>query len=901
MPDWKAEVRKRLSGLQLAPARENAIVEELAQHLDESYAELLASGVSEADAYRHVRAELHDGGLLTRGLQRVERSANPEPIVLGTNRRTNMIADLWQDLRYGARMLLKQPGFALVAIFTLALGIGANTTIFSVVNAVWLRPLPYPAAEQLALILQRNTKTAGRANALAPGNYFDLRQRNQSFEQMAAFGSKDFNLTRAGEPERLTGQLVSAALFPLLKTQPGLGRVFTEADDQVGAARVVILSHGLWQRRFGGQADIVGRALTLDEQRYTVVGVMPPGFAFPEKRTELWAPIAIATDEVNDRVSFYLNVIARLKPGVTLEQAQVESDVVANNLAQAYPKSNTDLGFSVVSMREQMVSGFKQSLLVLLGAVAFVLLIACVNVANLLLARAAVREKELAVRAALGAGRRRLIRQLLTESTLLAFCGGALGLLLAVWGSKALKLISPSGQGAVPRLDEAGLDFSVLGFTLGIACLTAVVFGLVPALQISRPDLQHTLKEGERGSSGAAGQRLRGMLVIAEVALSLVLLVGAGLLIRSFLRLQNVDPGFKPEGLLTLRIEQSADKAKDLTRAVSFHQQVLERVRNLPGVESASVVNNAPIAAPGMRSALVFEGKPAPAPGQLQIANNRVISPDYFRTLSAPLVKGRLLSAQDTLEAPPVAVINQAMARRFWGEEDPVGNRFRPAAMNAPGPWLTVVGVVGDIRQGGLNFDSFPEFYRPFTQEHQTFARPRTLIIRTNLDPLSLAAAVKNQIWAVDKDQTINDVRTMEEIVTRSLSARRFNLWLLGAFAALALALASVGIYGVISYAVSQRTREIGVRIALGAQPRDIIRLVVKQGILLTLSGIALGLLAAFALTRWLESLLFGVSKTDPLTFTSVALLLTLVALLACFIPARRAVRVDPLIALRGE
>jgi putative ABC transport system permease protein len=867
--------------------REEELEEEIRSHLQMAARDRVERGETEKQAQAAARREFGNAGLVKEVTREMWGGASLER--------------LGQDLRFGLREMAKNPGFTLIAVTTLALGIGANTTIFSVVNAVWLRPLPYPAADQLVLIRHRNTKIAGRLDELTPGNYLDLRRRNKSFEQMAAFVSRDFNLTEAGEPERLTGQRVSTALFPLLKTQPSLGRVFTEADDQDGAARVVILSHGLWQRRFGGQADIVGQTLTLDEQRYTVVGVMPPGFSFPEKSTELWVPIALPPDAVNDRVSYYLDAIARLKTSVPLEQAQVEADVVANNLAQAYPKSNTDLGFSVLPMHALLVSGFKQSLLVLLGSVAFVLLIACVNVANLLLARAAVREKELAVRAALGAGRQRLIRQLLTESTLLAFCGGALGLLFAVWGSNALKLISPSGQGRVPRLDEVSLDFSVLAFTLGVACLTAIIFGLVPALQISRPDLHRILKEGERGSSSAVGQRLRGMLVIAEVALSLVLLVGAGLLMRSLLRLQNVDPGFKPEGLLTLRIEQSADKAKDLARAVSFHQQVLERVRNLPGVESASVVNAAPIASPYLRSALLFEDRPDSLPGQAQLANNRVISPDYFRTLGIPLVKGGLLSAQDTLEAPPVAIINQAMARRFWGKEDPLGKRFRPAARNAPGPWLTVVGVVGDVRQGGLDFDSFPEFYRPFTQEHQTWARPRTLFIRTNLDPLSLVASVKNQIWAVDKDQTINDVRTMEEIVARSLSPRRFNLWLLGAFAALAMVLASVGIYGVISYAVSQRTREIGVRIALGAQPRDILQLVVKQGLVLTLSGIAIGLAAAFALTRWLESLLFAVSKTDPLTFASVALLLTLVALLACYVPARRATKVDPMIALRGE
>ena len=802
-----------------------------------------------------------------------------------------------QDLRYSARILLKKPGFTSVAVITLALGIGANTTIFSVVNAVWMRPLPYPEAEQLTLIAHRNTKREGNFE-LTPASYLHVRQQSKSVEQIAAYVSHDFNLTGTGEPERLQGQVVSAVLFSILKVSPIAGRVFTEVEDRDGAPRVVLLSHELWRRRFGAEANIIGSTLTLDDQSYTVVGVMPPGFDFPTKDTELWAPIAFNANAANDRGSFYLSGIARLNPGVTLEQGQSELDVIGRNLAQAYPQSNTDLGFSIVSLHESLVSGFKQALFVLLGAVGFVLLIACVNVANLLLARAAVREKELAVRAALGAGRWRLLRQLLTESTLLAVAGGALGLLLAVWGVEALKLINP---GTIARLEEVSLDWRVLGFTLGVSCLTGVLFGLAPALQISKPDLQHTLKEGGRGFTGTRGQRLRRLLVITEIALSLVLLIGAGLLIRSFIQLQKVDVGFNPERLLTLRVEMSESKAQDLTRISNFYQQVLERVQVLPGVEAVGVANAAPIVTPGVRRAIVIEDKPDPPPGQSRLANYRVISPDYFRTLSVPLVNGRLLSAQENTQTLVVAVINQAMSRRYWGDDDPVGKRFKFGPRSSNTPWMTVVGVVGDVRQAGLDAASLPELYIPFTQTHPNWARPRVLFIRTAGDPLSLVAAVKSQIWAVDKDQTIYAVRTMEGIFARWLAPRRFNLWLLGVFAALALVLASVGIYGVISYAVSQRAREIGVRMALGAGRRDILKLIVGQGLVLTLGGVASGLLASFALTRWLESLLFGVSPTDLLTFVSVALSLTVVALLACWIPARRATKVDPLVALRCE
>jgi putative ABC transport system permease protein len=677
--------------------------------------------------------------------------------------------------------------------------------------------------------------------------------------------------------------------------------LFTDADDRAGAAPVVILSHQLWQRRFGADATIIGQTLRLDEQSYTIIGVMPRGFDFPDKETELWAPLSFAASAANDRGSYFLSGIARLNPGVTSGQAQSELNVIAHNLTKAYPQSNTDLGFSVTPLHEKLVSGFKQTLFVLWGAVVFVLLIACVNVANLLLARAAAREKELAVRAAMGASRTRLLRQLLTESTFLALCGGALGLLLAFWGIKLLKLINPEGPGAIPRLDEVSLDFRVLGFTMGVACLTGVLFGLAPALPISKPDLQRKLKEGGRGFTRAVGQRLRGLLVITEIALSLVLLVGAGLLIRSFVRLQNVDVGFNPAGLLTMRVEMSESKAQDLERRVNFYQAALDRVQALPGVEAAGVTNAAPIITPGIRNFIVIEGKPDPPPGQPQLANNRVVSPDYSRTLGVPLLRGRLLAAQDNAQAPAVALINQAMARRYWGDENPVGKRFGAAWNGSNVSWATVVGVVGDIRQAGLDNAPLPEFYMPFTQAHARWAKPRMLFIRTAGDPLGLVAAVKEQIWAVDKDQTIWDVRTMEEIVARWLGPRRFNLWLLGVFAALALGLAGVGIYGVVSYAVGQRAREIGVRMALGAHAGDILKLIVRQGLALTLCGIAVGLGASVVLTRWLATLLFDVSATDPLTFVSVALLLTTVALLACYIPARRATKVDPMIALRHE
>ncbi|MCI0387339.1 MAG: ABC transporter permease [Acidobacteria bacterium] len=626
---WWNELKYLIRKLNRGRA-EQELEEEIHTHLETETREKIEAGLSPEDA-RHAALRAFGSVALAKEESR-------------TMWGFRSLETWWQDLRYGLRLLFKTPVFTLIAVLTLALGVGASTTIFSVVSAVWLRPLPYPEPGQLTLVSHRNLKREGNFE-LTPASYLDLRRQSKSFEQIAAYVSYDFNLTGAGEPERLKGLVVSSSLFPLLKVSPIAGRVFTEADDRVGAPRVVLLSHELWQRRFGAQANLVGQTLTLEYKSYTVVGIMPPGFDFPTKGTQLWEPLTLDANLANDRRSFYLRGIARLNPGVTLTAAQSDLNVIAGNLTQAYPESNTDLGFSVVSLQESLVSGFKQALFVLSGAVAFVLLIACVNIANLLLSRAATREKELAVRSALGAGRGRLVRQLLTESALLALCGGALGLFLAVWGVKALKLISPEGPGAIAGLDEVGIDWRALAFTLGISCLTGMIFGLAPALHISKPNLLRAVKEGGRGFSSAQGQRLREMLVVVEIALSLALLVGAGLLIRSFIRLQNVDIGFNPEHLLTLRVELSDSKSQDLARRVNFYQEVIERVRALPGVEAAGIANAAPIETPGIRSAIVIENKPDPSPGQPQIANYRVISPDYFRTLGIPLLKGRLLSA----------------------------------------------------------------------------------------------------------------------------------------------------------------------------------------------------------------------------------------------------------------
>jgi len=869
---------------------EHDMNEELRFHFEMETKRHIERGMSPAEARVHA---LRDFG----GVEKFKEECRDV-------RGGRLIESLLQDLRYSTRMLVKNPAFTLIAAITLALGIGANTAIFTVVNTVLLRPLPYPESDRLVMVGERNSNQTSNANrdagldSVTPPNFVDWISQNQAFESLAAFTNQDFNLTGVGDPERLQGQRVSASLFPSLGIAPMAGRVFLSEEDLLGAQRVVVLSHELWQRRFGGDSSLIGRTLTLDNEVYTVIGIMPPGFSFPSQETELWVPMAFNASELNNRAAHFLSAMGRLKPGATLAQAQEQMDLIAGRLEQAYPATNTGVGVRLVSLSESMVANSRLVLIILLGAVGFVLLIACTNVANLLLARAAVRERELAIRAALGAGRLRLVRQLFTESVSLALLAGVMGTLLALWGIALLKTFNP---GTIPRLNEVSIDWRVLSFTLGISLLTGVVFGLAPALQVSSLNLNRTLKESGRGAGGAAGNRVRGLLVILEVALSLVLLVGAGLLIKSFLRLQNINPGFKPEHLLTMRVDLSAAKAGELHQIASFYQQILEKVQTIPGVQSAGVINLLPVASSGMVAGLTLEDKPDAEPGQPILANYRVISPDYFSAMGISLLKGRGLSDQDTANSLGVVVINQTLARKYWGDENPLGKSLKLDSRSSASPWLTVIGVVGDVRQSELRADPAPEMYIPYTQPHRRYARPRTLVVRTTADPLSVVAAVKSQIWSVDKDQPVYSIRSMEQILSGSLAPRRFNMLLLGFFATIALALAGVGIYGVVSYAVSQRTQEIGVRMALGARQTDILRLVVGRSMMLVLIGIACGMLAAFALTRLISGLLFGVSATDPLTFALIALVLTSVALLACYLPARRATRVDPLVALRYE
>ena len=808
--------------------------------------------------------------------------------------------NLWQDLRYGARMLVKNPGFTLIAVLTLALGIGANTAIFSVVNGVLLRALPYYEPERLVMVWADRPILQARVGLpdfpVAVADFVDWRNQNQVFEQMAAMETRRMNLTGGGEPESVVGLRTSASLFPLLGAGFAVGRAFLPEEDRDGADRVVVISHGLWRQRYGADPKLIGQKITLDNEAYTVIGVTAPDFQFPRRgevpylggatKVDLYLPIAFTPRLMSNRGGESLMVIARLKPGVSLGQASADMGAIARRLTEQYPQTNTDKGVRLAPLHQQMVGKARTALLVLLGAVGFVLLIACANVANLLLARSAGRQKEMAIRAALGASRGRVMRQLLTESLLLAVSGGAAGLLLARWGVELLLAMAPDN---LPRTYDVRLDIRVASFTLLVSLLTWVVFGLLPALQTSKINLGVTLKEGGRDAAGLLRRRLRGSLIVGEVALAFVLLIGAGLLIRSFARLTEVDPGLDPRRVLTMDIMLPPAKYTN-PQAAAFFQQTLERVRALPGVVAAATVNPLPLSGLHASSGFSIEGRPTT---QTVSAGLRIISPDFFKTFRVPLVNGRLLAESDGADAPPVIVVNESLARIYFVNEDPLGKRITYS-----GVARVIVGIVGDVKHSALDKEAKPEIYFPMAQ---TTRRNMSLAVRASGDPMQFVAAVRGQVWAVDKDIPISNIETMERLMAKSVAPRRFNMLLLGVFALVGLALAGVGLYGVMSYTVTQRTREIGVRMALGAQSGDVLRLVIGEGMKLALIGALLGLGGALALTRLMKTLLFGVSATDPLTFIVIAAVLIIVALLAALVPARRAASMDPLVSLRVE
>ena len=795
---------------------------------------------------------------------------------------------LWQDLRYGFRMLFKHRGFTAIAVLTLALGIGATTAIFSVVDAVILRPPPFEEPERVVRMWGKFSQ--GNQAATSPPDFLDYRAQNSTFEEFAAMRPSSYNLTGDAEPERVIAAQVTTNFFRALGVRPIHGRDFSAEEEQSGLAEVAIISEGLWRRRFGGVLPIVGKTLTLDGRSYTVVGVAPNAARLLDD-SDLWAPLTFDSPDMKIRRFHFLRAFGRLKPGITLQQAQADCDAVAIGLEKQYPDSNTSWRLRLVPLREEMLGDVRTPLYVLLGAVAFVLLIACANVANLLLARAAGRQKEIAIRSAMGARPRRLIRQLLTESIVLATAGGGVGLFLAVWGTELLVKVAPD---TIARAGEIGVDNRVLGFTLLVSLFCGIVFGLVPALQTSKPDLNGSLKEGGKGTAaGRSHNRTHGFLVVTEMALALVLLVGAGLLVQSFRRLQNVDPGFDPTNTLTMRLFLPESKYGEPGKARTFVDQVLERVAALPGVKAVGTTTHLPLRGGG-DTYFKIEGRPFEDPNRQVTALNPGISHDYLNAMGIALVKGRPFTDQETKEPQKTVIINEAFAREYFPDEDPLGKRliidlgesFR----------CEIIGVTRDIRQFSLQSQSTPTMYLPTIN----VGRPN-LVVRTSGDPLAMSSAVRAAVQSIDKDQPVANVASMEQILSSSVGEPRFRTLLFSVFAALALVLAGVGIYGVMSYTVARRTHEIGIRMALGARPGDTVKLVVGEGLTLALIGVAVGLAGAFGLTRLMSSLLFGVSATDPLTFAVIAVLLTGVAAAACYIPARRATRVDPMTALRCE
>jgi len=795
---------------------------------------------------------------------------------------------LWQDLRHGARVLLKQPVFTLVAAVTLALGIGANTAIFSVVNGVLLRPLPYPEPGRLL---------TARQNISLP-NLEEIDAQERSFEAVGGAVLQPLDFTGAGEPVQVEAALVTHELFDVLGARAEAGRVITAADDRYDAERVVVLSHGFWQRHLGGRDFTGGMTVPLSGQTYTVVGVLPASFTPPHGNPDVWAALRVVNPlAAKARGVHFLRTYWRLAPGVAAPQAQAELDVIARRLEAQYPDENKGRRFVMMSLHERMVGDVRPALFILFGAVGLVLLIACANFANLLLARAATRQQEIAIRAALGAGRWRIARQLLTESVLLAVAGGAGGLVLALWGVDLLVALEPE---SLPRLSSIRVDAAVLLFTFGLAVLTGLVFGLAPALGASRANLSDALREsGRKATGGVARQRLRGALVVVELAVALVLLVCAGLLIKGFLRLRAVEPGFDTANLLTMRLELPEARYRETAPQHDYRRRVLEAVGSVPGARAA-MVSELPLGGSSLHHNFVIEGRPPLAPGEEPDLYSRSVGGDYFGVMGIPLRQGRALAPQDDERAPLVGVVNERFAREYFDGASPVGARIRWARAAEP-QWITIVGVVGDVKHFGLDRPEESAVYTPYAQAGQAWKRWMNVVVRGEADAASLTNAVKEKIWSVDPQVPVTKVRTMEDVMAASVGRQRLNMTLLGLFAAVALVLSTVGIYGVVSYTVAQRTHEIGVRMALGAQRRDVLRLVLGQGLLFALAGAAAGLLLAFLSTRVLASLLYGVTATDPAVYAAVSLLLVGVALLACYVPARRATRVDPMEALRYE
>jgi putative ABC transport system permease protein len=911
MPEWDKEVRKRLAGLSMAPEREAEITQELAQHLEDRYQELMTGGVTEARARQTALEELRGYQYLARELKRVEQPVTREPVVLENKERTSVLGDTWRDLRYGLRMLAKSPGFTLVVVLTLALGIGANSAIFSVINAVLIRPLAYPDPDRLVQLWETEA-APGQYNFAGP-DYLDWQAQNQTFAGTSLFTwPQGFNASGEGEPEQASVRKTQANFFTVLGVEPLLGRAFRKGEDQAGQDRVAVLSYGFWQRHFGGRRDAVGKSLELNGEEYTVVGVMPAWFR-EVGSADLWVPMDMTPKNLGQRGNHSYLAIARLKSGVPLAKARADVEIIAKHLEKQYPDSNHKVGAVVIPLKEELIGDSRAQLLIMLGAVGLVMLIACANVATLLLVRATGRQREIAVRRALGAGRGRVVRQLLTESMLLSLIGGIFGLALA-WA--CVRGLAGAEAVPIPRPNPITVDGVVLLFTLAVSFIVGIMFGLAPALQVSHLHLNEELKAGGQAVLTPSGRRrtLRDALIVAEIAVSLVVLTGGGLLLRSFAKMRQVQIGADPEGVLTTRLVLPEKTYSTLDQAGAFCLQLVEDLKSAPGVRAVALSSEIPLEG-GSNGYVTVPGQENAAFENTLVEWNNV-TPDYFRAFGIPFLRGRNFSAQDfkdaldirrkfeamrqsgKMEAPEnsrlEAVINQTMARTFWPKENPLGKIFKVGGSVS----VTVIGMVGDTKQWGIRQPVIPQVYFPLAAKA---GDPVTIVVKGGGDPHNLLAAVRGQVHSLDTTVALYHVRSMEEIISESMGDTRYETLLLGFFALLALTLTAVGIYGVTAYAVTQRTHEIGIRMALGAERCEVLRLMISQGARLALCGVALGFLGAFMMTRLMASLLFGVNARDPLTFALAAASLMIVAVLACYLPARRATKLDPMVALRYE
>jgi putative ABC transport system permease protein len=901
--DWGRHVRPRLSSLRLSPSRENEIVEELSQHLADRWQELMAGGASDEEATRLALAEFREGNLLAQYMAPLRQSHTPPPIAPGASA-GHVLRDVVQDLRHAMRLLRKQPTFTVAAILTLALGIGANTAIFSIVNAVLLQPLPYPDQSRVFVVYQSRSGGSDRAR-LSAENFLDLQRESRSFQALGAYAGTGFTLSGLGEPEFVMGQMISAELLDVLGVQPLIGRALRPEENEDGRDQVMLLSHGLWQRRYGGDPGIVGQTITANGKPYTVVGVMPAAFEFPQKRYEIWVPFAFRNNKQGmvNRGTHFLQAAGRLRGGASLEQAQAELTTIARRLEQAFPDSNTGSTMRMVSLVDDTVGNVRAALLLVLSAVGFVLLIACANVTNLLLARASTRQREIAVRTTLGASRARLVTQLLTETLVLYAAGACGGVALAAWGLNALIALSP---GDIPRLDRTELDLTTLIFTIGLTLVSGIVFGLVPARYSTYRVPAEQLKEAARSSTGGrATRRARAALVMTEVALSLMLMVGAALAARSLLQLQRVDTGLDADGVLTFNVVPPETAYADGDSVRRFHREVIERLSAQPGAIAVGATSHLPLSGQNVESRVSPEGWQPPSPGQGAGAGLRGVSGRYFDAIGARVTAGRAFTDADSATSQSVAMVNEEFVRRYWLGQNAIGKRVKQGDIESKDPWKIVVGVYADLKHLGPQAETRPEVMFPYAQTHEywvtRFMRGLSVVVRTTSDPMHLLPAARNVVRSVDPSVPLVEPQPMTTLVSDSVAQPRFRSTLLVSFAVLALLLAAVGIYGVVGFNIEQRTHEISVRMALGAQRGSVVGLLLRQESMPVAIGVVVGLTGAIAVGRAMQGLLFNVEPVDPATFIAMPALLAAIALVACIVPARRALAVEPANALRAE